>query len=90
MIDDKIEEILTITQEEAAEIIQEISKIFRFGIDTDHRDGMSHRQKLTTEIGDFLTMIDLLKDHRIIDPTNIEIAKQAKVAKLKKYSKIYQ
>lgn len=90
MIDDKVEEILTITQEEAAEVIQEISKIFRFGIDVDHRDGMSHRQRLTTEIGDLLTMIDLLKDHRIIDPVKIEMAKQAKIDKLKKYSKIYQ
>lgn len=90
MIDDRTREILIILQEEAAEVIQEISKIFRFGIDELHRDGMTHRQKLTEELGDLLTMIDLLKDHRVVDPVPVEMAKQAKIQKLKKYSRIYQ
>ena len=89
MIDDRTREILIILQEEAAEVIQEISKIFRFGIDELHRDGMTHRQKLTEELGDLLTMIDLLKDHRVVDPVPVELAKQAKIQKLKKYSKTY-
>ena len=90
MISDREKEIMVILQEEAAEVIQEISKIFRFGIDENHRDGMSHRQRLTEELGDLLTMIDLLKDHRLIDPAALEMAKQAKVTKLKKYSGIYK
>lgn len=89
MISDRQREVLVITQEEAAEVIQEISKIFRFGIDQAHRDGMCHREKLETEVGDLLCMIDLLIDHRLIDPVQIEMARQAKVNKLKKYSGIY-
>jgi hypothetical protein len=39
-MNDKQREILVITQEECAEVIQEISKIFRFGIDEMHKDGI--------------------------------------------------
>lgn len=90
MIDSRQREILIITQEEAAEVIQEISKVFRFGIDDSHRDGMTHRQRLTTEVGDLLAMIDLMLDSKMIDPAQLEMAKQAKTAKLRKYSSIYQ
>lgn len=89
MITDRQREIMVITQEEAAEVIQEISKIFRFGLDEPHRDGQPHRQKLTEELGDLLTMIDLLKDSRVIDHTALEMARQAKVTKLKQYSGVY-
>ena len=89
MITDRQREIMVITQEEAAEVIQEISKIFRFGIDDSHRDGMTHRQRLTTEVGDLLAMIDLMIDDRLIDPAEIELAKQAKIQKLRRYSQIY-
>lgn len=90
MIDSRQREILIITQEEAAEVIQEISKVFRFGIDDSHRDGMTHRQRLTTEVGDLLAMIDLMVDTHLIDPAQIELAKQAKIAKLRRYSSIYR
>jgi hypothetical protein len=90
VIDSRQREILIITQEEAAEVIQEISKVFRFGIDDSHRDGMTHRQRLTTEVGDLLAMIDLMVDTRLIDPAQIEMAKQAKTTKLRQYSSIYQ
>lgn len=80
---------MVIAQEEAAEVIQEIAKIFRFGIDDQHRDGVTHREKLTAEVGDLLTMIDLMIDARLIDPAEIEMAKQAKTAKLRRYSSIY-
>jgi hypothetical protein len=89
MITERQREVLVITQEEAAEVIQEISKIFRFGIEEQHRDGMLHRERLQTEVGDLLCMIDLLIDHRLIDPVQIEIARQAKIAKLKQYSNIF-
>ena len=90
MITDRQREIMIITQEEAAEVIQEISKIFRFGIDDQHRDGATHREKLTAEVGDLLAMIDLMIDNRLIDPAQIELAKQAKTRKLRRYSKIYE
>ena len=90
MITDRQREIMVITQEEAAEVIQEIAKIFRFGIDDSHRDGMTHREKLTAEVGDLLAMIDLMIDSRLIDPVAIELAKQTKVQKLRKYSSIFK
>lgn len=90
MITERQREIMVITQEEAAEVIQEISKIFRFGIDDSHRDGMTHRERLTTEVGDLLAMVDLLVDSRVLDPSMIEMAKQAKTDKLRRYSSIYE
>ena len=90
MITERQREIIVITQEEAAEVIQEISKIFRFGIDDSHRDGMTHRERLTTEVGDLLAMVDLLVDSRVLDPSMIEMAKQAKTHKLRQYSSIYK
>ena len=50
-MDPQIHEILSITIEEAAEIIQAISKIFRFGIDTSWK-GETNREHLEEEIGD--------------------------------------
>lgn len=89
MITEHQREVLVIAQEEAAEVIQEISKVFRFGIDSAHRDGMPHRQKLTSEVGDLLCMIDLMIDYRLIDPAEVEIARQAKVSKLRQHSQLY-
>lgn len=90
MINERQREILVIAQEEAAEVIQEISKVFRFGIDDLHRDGMTHRAKLESEVGDLLCMIDIMIDNRLIDPVQIEISKQAKISKLRRYSNIFQ
>lgn len=89
MISDQQREILVIAQEEAAEVIQEISKIFRFGIDELHRDGMTHRAKLESEVGDLLCMIDLMIDHGLVAVGHIESARLAKIDKLKQYSGIY-
>ena len=89
MITDRQREVLIIAQEEAAEVIQEISKVFRFGIDDHHRDGMTHRERLQTEVGDLLCMIDLMADQGLIDPVAVDIARQAKIAKLQKYSGIF-
>lgn len=86
----KQREILVITQEEAAEVIQEISKVFRFGIDELHKDGMTHREKLQLEIGDLLCMIDLMIDHGLVDPVQIKVAQQSKILRLTKHSDIFQ
>jgi NTP pyrophosphatase (non-canonical NTP hydrolase) len=85
----KQEQILIITAEEAAEVIQEISKIFRFGIDEMHKSGISHRAKLEEEVGDLLCMIDLLKTHGLVRPEKISEAVTNKQIKLKQWSKIY-
>lgn len=89
MITDSQREVMVIAQEEAAEVIQEISKIFRFGIDQPYRDGMTHRAKLESEVGDLLCMINLMIQHGLVDAGHIESARLAKIEKLKKYSSIY-
>lgn len=90
---DKIQEILDITQEEAAEVIQVISKIKRFGLGANYaRDEkfQTNIDALNGEVGDLLAMIDLLKSHGVLDEKNLEQAKQAKIEKLKIWSKIYE
>lgn len=89
-MNDKVSEILVITQEECAEVIQEISKIFRFGIDNKHKTGVVHRDKLTEEVGDLLCMIDLLIEQGVLTKEGLDIAKQNKESKLKTWSKIYE
>jgi len=88
-MNDKQREILIITQEECAEVVQEISKIFRFGIDNLHKDGMPHQEKLEQEIGDLLCMINLLTAHGLIRPDTVTQAVKNKANKLKQWSKIY-
>lgn len=83
-------EVLVITQEECAEVIQEISKIFRFGIDNEHKSGAIHRAVLESEIGDLLFMLDLLVDRGLVNQDNIDQAKQEKFRKLQIYSSIYK
>lgn len=90
MIDNVQNEILIITQEECAEVIQEISKIFRFGIDDRHGDNPTHRARLEGEVGDLLCMIDILIEHQIVDPKSIAIARMAKREKLHQYSNIFK
>jgi len=87
---DKIEEIFIIAQEECAELIQEISKIRRFGLDSMHRDGQSHRLKLTQEAGDVLAMIELMKAQGLFTDTELQAAMAAKFLKLKTWSNIYE
>jgi NTP pyrophosphatase (non-canonical NTP hydrolase) len=88
-MNEKQKEILIITQEECAEVIQEISKIFRFGIENQHKDGMQHQEKLEMEIGDLLCMISLVTSHGLVRPDKVQTASRAKEEKLKVWSKIY-
>jgi NTP pyrophosphatase (non-canonical NTP hydrolase) len=82
-VNDKVKEALVITQEECAEVIQVISKIFRFGLDeNDHR--------LEDEIGDLLCMIELLVNLGVVRSDKLDLAKRVKVEKLKKWSKLYE
>ena len=87
-MDERTRETLVIAQEEAAEVIQEISKCFRFGLDTQHRDGITHRAKLEQELGDFLAMVGLVVQQGVITEANMEQAAQHKMIKLRQYSSI--
>jgi hypothetical protein len=88
-MNEKQKEILVITQEECAEVIQEVSKIFRFGIDNQHKDGVTHQEKLEQEVGDVLCMINLLTAYGLVRPESVTQAVENKVNKLKQWSKIY-
>lgn len=88
-MNDKQKEILVITQEECAEVIQEVSKIFRFGIEQQHKDGMLHKEKLEQEVGDVLCMINLLTQHGLVRPEAVAQAVENKASKLRQWSKIY-
>ena len=83
-------EVMDILQEEAAEVIQAVSKIRRFGADN-HKYGhnQTNLEHLEEELGDMLAMIDILISKQIINPASLGIAKLAKIEKLKKWSKIY-
>ena len=85
-------EILTILQEEAAEVIQIISKIHRFGFNTDaySPDGVftTNARRLEQELGDLQCMIDLCIEHHLVDETMLQIANKNKREKLKTWSNI--
>ena len=89
-MDTRIQEILDILQEECAEVIQNISKCRRFGLDNEYLKGSgTQREQLTKEIGDVLAMVELLKEHGVITQTELDLAKRNKFAKLHQWSNIY-
>lgn len=79
----KIDEILTITQEECGELVQVVSKVRRFGME-------ENRARLTQEAGDVLSMIELMIEHDIISRADVELAKRNKIEKLKIWSNIFK
>jgi NTP pyrophosphatase (non-canonical NTP hydrolase) len=87
LMNESHKEIMQIAQEESAEVIQAISKVFRFGMESEH-NGVTNREHLQVEVGDVLCMIDLMEEFGLIDWTAVELAKTAKREKLQKWSKI--
>lgn len=89
-MNDQTKEILTILQEECAEVIVEVSKCFRFGPDQ-MMEGteVTNIQRLEKEIGDLQAMIQLLVKQKVgVSQDGIHLAKQNKFEKLKVYSNI--
>lgn len=85
------EEILRIMQEECGEVVQMVSKACRFGIDGVHlKDGGTNRERLTEEIGDLLCMVKLAISRGIITEDGVLAARDAKEAKLHKWSNIFK
>jgi NTP pyrophosphatase (non-canonical NTP hydrolase) len=82
-------EVMDILQEEAAEVIQAVSKIRRFGADNaKNSTGQTNVQHLEEELGDMLAMIDILMINNVVSWGNLHSAKRAKIEKLKKWSSI--
>lgn len=82
-MNDQTKEIMTILQEEAAEVIVEISKCLRFGTTE------QNIERLNKELGDLLLMVDLLIDEQVgVTGSKIFEAKHQKIKKLEIYSNI--
>lgn len=77
-------EVMAVLQEECAEVIQAISKINRFGMNSEWQ-GVTNHQALITEIGDVLAVISILVDETDINISDDDIKKaiSAKYEKLK-------
>jgi len=89
-MNDDTKEILTILQEECAEVIVEVSKCFRFGPDQ-MMEGMdvTNMERLQKEIGDLQAMIELLVDNKVgVTTQGLKEAKKAKFQKLKMWSNL--
>lgn len=66
----KIEYLSNKLQEEAAEVIQAVSKINRFGPDNHHPDRTTtNKQELVGELEDFLAILAALEGYQYVDLT---------------------
>ena len=84
-------EALGILQEECAEVIVEVSKCNRFGLESIHyKTGLRHSKMLELEVGDMLALVDILVEQGILDLAELEIAKANKKRKLEQWSTIYE
>ena len=87
---ERVQEILDILQEECAEVIVEVSKCRRFGIDSQHyKTNIPHKEMLEQELGDVMAMIKLLLEDGVITVEGIEAAAERKIEKLHKWSNIF-
>lgn len=86
-MDKQTKEILCITQEECAEVIQAISKIFRFGFDTVWNNE-TNKEHLEEELGDLTAMLYILQMSGIVSEEKVMKASEAKMEKLAKWSNI--
>lgn len=75
--------------EECSEVTQAVSKCLRFGLEgSKPGKPLTNIEHLEEELGDLLCMIDLLRDSDVVSWGNMEVARRAKMEKLKKWSSI--
>ena len=82
-MDNKLQELLTITMEECGELIQACSKAIRCATYYDN-------DKLLEEVGDVQQMIELMHDYDLISWEDVQVRMKLKEEKLKKWSKLYE
>ena len=87
-MNDNQKEIMLIAQEECAEVVQAISKCFRFG-PNDEYNGVTNKQRLEEEVGDLLCMIQLMMHQGVIDENNVNAASIQKRIKLERWSNVF-
>ncbi len=87
IMNEQTKEALLILQEECAEVTQAVSKVFRFGLETQWPLGApTNKIKLEEECGDLLAMIDILMENGTLSQTHIDQARLNKRNKLKRWS----
>ena len=79
----KSEEIFIVCMEECGELIQACSKMIRT------KGKLKYILDLQDEIGDVVTMIEIMKEHGFCNEQQINKRMQEKKEKLKKWSNIY-
>ena len=89
-MNEDLREVLTILQEECAEVIVDISKCFRFGPDQIMEgQELTNLQRLEKELGDVQAMMELLVDCKVgITNQGLFEAKMKKLKKLKQWSNL--
>jgi NTP pyrophosphatase (non-canonical NTP hydrolase) len=87
-MNEKQKEVMLIAQEECAEVIQAISKCFRFG-PNDEYNGLTNKQRLEEEVGDLLCMIRLMMNQGMIDENTVQKASVQKQIKLERWSNVF-
>ena len=83
MLNDKIQErdeLMVILMEECSEVAIEAAKMIRFGYD--------NNQKLESEVGDLMCMLNLLHEWDLISWNNVDACAEAKREKLKTWSNL--
>ena len=82
-MDNKLQELLTITMEECGELIQACSKAIRC-------DTYYNNDKLTEEVGDVMCMIELLHEYDLISYSDVDARVKVKKEKLKRWSDLIE
>ena len=78
-MDNKLQELLTITMEECGELIQACSKAIRC-------DQYYDNDNLLEEIGDVQCMIELIHDYDLVSWEDVNVRMKVKKEKLKQWS----
>ena len=85
---DNVDLNLTILAEEAAEVIQAICKVKRFGMNSENpldEEPRTNNEMLERELGDFIAMVDILIDQGVICPKGLYLATEAKRKRLENW-----
>ena len=79
-------ELLVILIEECAEVQHRATKLLRFGRnEVQEGQPYSNMARLSQEVGDLVTMLDLLANVHLLDPEIVRIQMTEKTRKLAKY-----
>jgi hypothetical protein len=78
-----------ICQEECAEVIQAISKIFRFGMDNTNLERKTNKQHLESEVGQLLFSIEQLSEHWKLNTKSVARAYDNKKATYKQWESYF-